>query len=790
MAYIGQQPVNTFSPVPSKDSFTGDGSTTTFDLGNSVVSGGQNALEVFVNNVRQEPGSGKAFTLGQDGSGDLKRITFSAAPASGASIYVINDKTSSTSTITPSDLNGAELILDADADSSITADTDDRIDFKLANTDHIQLGTSSGDTTIKIATDAKDLQFLQADGNKLFEINDGNFVGVGGNSAAPGEIRIFEDTDNGSHYTGFKAGNNTASVAYVLPTADGVAGTSLTTDGSGTLSWSASLSIANDGNNRITTATGSSGLNGEANLQFDGSTLAVTGATTISTNLDVDGTTNLDAVDIDGAVQIDATLSVGVDDTGYDVKLFGDTASAFMLWDASADDLILSGAAGLIVPDGQFTLGSTAVTSTAAELNLLDGVSGLVQADLTKLAAVDSTATELNIIDGNATVGTTAVADGDGIVTNDGGTMRQTTVQTFATYFASEITAMSNLVTTGALDSGSITSGFGNIDNGASNITSGGLLKLDVDTDADDVSGDSATGRLTLGANEDLNLYHGGTHSYIVNDTGNLIIDTAGDLVFDASGNDFKFFANGTEILNITNSSSDVVIKPLVDTKDIIFQQRDGTEVARIEDNATFNVTTDGKFAIAGTAVTSTAAELNLLDGVSGLVQADLTKLAAVDSTAAEINILDGVTSTAAEINIIDGNTSATSTTLVDADRVVVNDNGTMVQVAMTDIKTYIGGGTEWQAIKTGAYTASAGQGVFVNTTSSAFAITLPASPSLGDEVTIVDYAGTFDSNACTIGRNSQPIQGVAEDLVVSTERASFTLVYVDSTQGWLFKND
>ena len=678
MAYIGQQPVNTFSPVPSKDSFTGDGSTTTFDLGNSVVSGGQNALEVFVNNVRQEPGSGKAFTLGQDGSGDLKRITFSAAPASGASIYVINDKTSSTSTITPSDLNGAELILDADADSSITADTDDRIDFKLANVDHIQLGTSSGDTTIKIATDAKDLQFLQADGNKLFEINDGNFVGVGGNSAAPGEIRIYEDTDNGSHYTGFKAGNNTASVAYVLPTADGSAGTQLTTDGSGTLSWSAAtLSLTNDGNNRIVTGTGSGGVNAEANLNFDGSTLAVTGATTISTNLDVDGTTNLDAVDIDGAVQLDATLTIGANDQGYDIIIYGDTASANLTWDTSVDDLIFNGAARAVIPDGQLVLGSTAVTSTAAELNLLDGVSGLVQADLTKLAAVDSTATELNIIDGNATVGTTAVADGDGIVTNDGGTMRQTTVQTFATYFASEITAMSNLVTTGALDSGSITSGFGNIDNGASNITSGGLVKLDVDVDADDVSADSATGRLTLGAGEDLNLYHGGTHSYIVNDTGDLKIDTAGDLTFDAAGNDFKFLANGTEILNITNSSSDVVIKPIADTKDIIFQQRDGTEVARIEDNATFNVTTDGKFAIAGTAVTSTAAELNLLDGVSGLVQADLTKLAAVDSTAAELNI-------------VDGGTSATSTTLVDADRFVVNDNGTMVQVAASDLVTYV----------------------------------------------------------------------------------------------------
>ena len=61
-----------------------------------------------------------------------------------------------------------------------------------------------------------------------------------------------------------------------------------------------------------------------------------------------------------------------------------------------------------------------------------------------------------------------------------------------------------------------------------------------------------------------------------------------------------------------------------------------------------------------------------------------------VTSTAAELNILDGVTSTAAELNIIDGNTSATSTTLADADRLVVNDNGTMVQVAVTDLTTYI----------------------------------------------------------------------------------------------------
>jgi len=92
MAYIGQPPVQEFTSVPTKDSFTGDGSTTTFDLANDVVRGAENALEVFVNNVRQEPGSGKAFTLGVDGSNNYRRITFTAAPASSAAIYVITNR--------------------------------------------------------------------------------------------------------------------------------------------------------------------------------------------------------------------------------------------------------------------------------------------------------------------------------------------------------------------------------------------------------------------------------------------------------------------------------------------------------------------------------------------------------------------------------------------------------------------------------------------------------------------------------------------------------------------------
>ena len=85
-----------------------------------------------------------------------------------------------------------------------------------------------------------------------------------------------------------------------------------------------------------------------------------------------------------------------------------------------------------------------ALTSTATELNLLDNVSGLVKADFTKLAEVDSTSTELNIVDGNTSVGTTAVASGDGIVTNDGGTMRQTNVDTFDTYLSQTTKTLTN----------------------------------------------------------------------------------------------------------------------------------------------------------------------------------------------------------------------------------------------------------------------------------------------------------------------------------------------------------
>jgi len=100
-----------------------------------------------------------------------------------------------------------------------------------------------------------------------------------------------------------------------------------------------------------------------------------------------------------------------------------------------------------------------------------------------------------------------------------------------------------------------------------------------------------------------------------------------------------------------------------------------------------------------------------------------------------------------------------------------------------------VSGGTSYQAVKTSGFTAVAGEGYFCNTSSAAFTATLPSSPTLGDEVTLIDYAGTFDTNNLTVGRNSQPIMGSAADLTVSIERAGLTLIYTDSTQGWLLKD-
>ena len=112
---------------------------------------------------------------------------------------------------------------------------------------------------------------------------------------------------------------------------------------------------------------------------------------------------------------------------------------------------------------------------------------------------------------------------------------------------------------------------------------------------------------------------------------------------------------------------------------------------------------------------------------------------------------------------------------------VTITNNGTQTGFGRT-------GTVNWQtsSIKTSTFTAVNGEGYFCNTSGGAFTMNLPSSPSAGNIVSVKDYGNTFDTNALTIGRGGSNIGGIAQDAILSTEGTSVTLVYVDSTKGWL----
>ena len=275
------------------------------------------------------------------------------------------------------------------------------------------------------------------------------------------------------------------------------------------------------------------------------------------------------------------------------------------------------------------------LTATGAELNVLDGASagtivnskgviygsgGQVNATSLQIAGTDLTATaaEFNLLDGGSTVGTTAVAGGDGILTNDGGTMRQTSVDTFDTYLAGTTKTLTNKTLT------------------APKFADGGFIA--------DANG-----------NELIMLQ---TTSSAVNQLEVTNAASGGSVVVGASGDD---------------SNIDIDISPK------------GTGEVNIA---------AGNLNYGGTAVTATGAELNLTDGSSsGTI---VNSKAVIYGSSGEVNATtlqiagSSISATAAELNIMDGDTSASSTTLADADRFVTNDAGTMKQVALTDLKTYL----------------------------------------------------------------------------------------------------
>ena len=154
-----------------------------------------------------------------------------------------------------------------------------------------------------------------------------------------------------------------------------------------------------------------------------------------------------------------------------------------------------------------------------------------------------------------------------------------------------------------------------------------------------------------------------------------------------AIGSDIVAYAADLNTLSSCQSGGSAALAALTSTEIEIL---DGATVTTAELNILDGVTSTAAELNILDGVTSTAAELNILDGVTSTA-AELNILDGVTSTAAELNILDGVTATTTEINTIcDGGTSATSTTLATADRLCMNDNGTMVQVALSDLVTFL----------------------------------------------------------------------------------------------------
>ena len=119
---------------------------------------------------------------------------------------------------------------------------------------------------------------------------------------------------------------------------------------------------------------------------------------------------------------------------------------------------------------------------------------------------------------------------------------------------------------------------------------------------------------------------------------------------------------------------------------------------------------------------------------------------------------------------------------------ITLGASGDTINLAAGATQTGFGrtGTVDWDTTaKTASFTAVSGNGYFVNTTSGAITVTLPASPSAGDIVSLADYTNTWQTNNVTVARNGSKIGGNAGDATLNTEGQSVTFVYVDGTEGW-----
>ena len=220
-------------------------------------------------------------------------------------------------------------------------------------------------------------------------------------------------------------------------------------------------------------------------------------------------------------------------------------------------------------------------------------------------------------------------------------------------------------------------------------------------------------------------------------------------------------------------------------------------------DNSTKIIYNDGTNCIdVGSAFSLTSPAIGT--GINDVKGNELVKFTATASAINEITLANAASGAGPTISATGGGTDIDiNITPKAAGKIALdgikwpNADGTADQVMTTDgagVLSFVDntGGTDWQAVVTGAtLTAVAGNGYFIDTTSNACNVTLPGG-TLGDEVTLVDYAGTFDTYNLTVTPDTgEKIQGQSADttLTCAVERAGFTLAYSGATQGWLLKD-
>ena len=138
------------------------------------------------------------------------------------------------------------------------------------------------------------------------------------------------------------------------------------------------------------------------------------------------------------------------------------------------------------------------------------------------------------------------------------------------------------------------------------------------------------------------------------------------------------------------------------------------------------------------------------------------------------------------KVNKISPKQTCTQLTLGDSGDTIIIPAGATITNNGTATGFGATGAVNWDTtVKTTGFTAVSGNGYFVNTTSAAITVTLPATPSAGAIVGIADYANTSATNNITVGRNGSKIDGETIDAKIRINGQVYTLVYVDSTEGW-----